>query len=220
MPKGLKIMNRADITLRHSAQTIGVEHEDKDKDYEDDNNKEEEYKEEDLDSNDKDSLSKWSRQFNRDSDSKSSLDDSDDDSDGTIMNEQVHVLDGYVLTTGVKSYIKNKKNNKDSSEEDTSTKHEEINEANNTEDINRNFSGNKDQKSTSNYNDISKESTNDQAANNYTTLSRESRNNTSLSPCHSNILSRLKQRRSSRAKVILHRHDLSEYQMHLYAVIE
>jgi len=56
----------------------------------------------------------------------------------------VHVLDGYVLTTGVKSYIKNKKNNKDSSEEDTSTKHEEINEANNTEDINRNFSGNKD----------------------------------------------------------------------------
>jgi len=60
------------------------------------------------------------------------------------MNEQVHVLDGYVLTTGVKSYIKNKKNNKDSSEEDTSTKHEEINEANNTEDINRNFSGNKD----------------------------------------------------------------------------
>ena len=62
MPKDLKIVNRADMTLCNSAWTVQVEHKDKHNDH---NNQEEESKEEneDLDSDsnssNKDSLSEW-----------------------------------------------------------------------------------------------------------------------------------------------------------------
>ena len=64
MPKGLKITNRANMTLYDLAQTAGVEYEDEDNEYNDQKEEsEKENKELDSDSNssDKDSLSKQSR---------------------------------------------------------------------------------------------------------------------------------------------------------------
>ena len=104
MPKGLNITNRASITLYDLAQTAGVEYEDKDNEYD---NQEEEYKEENQDSDsdsnssNNDGLAKWSRQLDSNSDSKSNLDNSDDDYNSTNMNEQVCILDSYVSTTEV-----------------------------------------------------------------------------------------------------------------------
>ena len=120
----------------------------------------------------------------------------------------------------MQSYISNEEDNKDASDNNYSIKHKEADKGLNTKDIDRGAPSNKDQKITSNYNNISEESTNEQAINNCTALSKESRNNTSPSPHCSDILSRLKHKRSSRIKAVPHRYNSLEYQIHLCAATE
>ena len=81
MPKGLKVINRAGITLYDSAWTIGVDYEDKDNEYD---NKEEESQssdksedEEESNNNDEELNIPWLLRYNQDKDSDSNSSDND-----------------------------------------------------------------------------------------------------------------------------------------------
>ena len=149
MPKGLKIVNRANMTLCDSAQTIEVEYKDKDNEYnnqEKESNEENEDSDSDNNSSNKDSLFKRSRQPNSNSNSKNNLGNSYNNLGKTNTNKQVYILDGYILTTGVQSYISNEENSKDTLD-NSSNEYKEADETLNTKDINRDAPSNKDQKS-------------------------------------------------------------------------
>ena len=272
MPRGLKIVNRADVTLCDSSWTAGVDYEDKDNQYDDEeeqsqsskesenetvDERESDYDDDDdqesdmpglLDS-DEDSMSEGTSWSDTDSD-ESDSDDDDDYHNNMDFNEQADLVNGRVRTAGVQSHINgaevgnkgettvtdsshhadagvkieedigedltadasiNTELPEDANEAQFHTGVGEANEAANTEDGINTVSDTRDQNRTSETGvEIAYEADESTRAT-MKTPNRGNKNSTSPSPRRSDMLSRLKQRRSTRVTAPPQRYDPSEY---------